>query len=287
MAKTLQNSDVSGARKNVPDIEVFGNGDMFQLLCKASSQKEGWMKSTKAMQVGTGCVVQVTTQQRNPDGSYAVAEALTYVPDVEVVPGMNNGRQLVQYESPERAQAPETAPGKEISDMGWKQYRKTALQEMRPYVPGEDMTGISVNPEDTLEEGGKVARNSKNHKDQWYVGKEFCANNYAEAAEHPSAKQADEASIESAIQAKGLESPRLRPAKINAAIRSATYTKLPSGKCVICELTLQNGFTVRGEAACVSPENFDQEIGNRIAFQNAREKVWQLEGYLLQEKNPC
>ncbi len=82
--KTLHNSTVSGARKNVKDIKVVGNGDMFRLLCKASSEKEGWMKSTKAMEVSGGCVVQVTTQQRNPDGSYAVAEALTFVPNVEL-----------------------------------------------------------------------------------------------------------------------------------------------------------------------------------------------------------
>ena len=92
--KTFQNSDVSGARKNVPDIRVFGNGDTFQLLCKASSEAEGWMKSTKAMEVPGGCVVQVTTQQRNPDGSYAVAEALTFVPGVRIVADVNDGRKL-------------------------------------------------------------------------------------------------------------------------------------------------------------------------------------------------
>ena len=96
MAKTLHNSDVSGARKNVPDIDVVGNGDMFALLCKASSEKEGWMKSTKAMEVPGGCVVQVTTQQRNSDGSYAVAEALTFVPGVRIIPDDNNGRKLVR-----------------------------------------------------------------------------------------------------------------------------------------------------------------------------------------------
>ena len=69
--KTLHNSDVSGARLNVPDIKVVGNGDTYRLLCKASSQNEGWMKSSKAMEVPGGCVVQVTTQQKNTDGSYA------------------------------------------------------------------------------------------------------------------------------------------------------------------------------------------------------------------------
>lgn len=92
--KTLHNSDVSGARKNVKDIKVVGDGDMFALLCKASSESEGWMKSTKAMQVVGGCLVQVTTQQRNPDGSYAVAEALSYVPGVRVFED-GNGRKLV------------------------------------------------------------------------------------------------------------------------------------------------------------------------------------------------
>ena len=81
--KTLHNSDIAGAKKNVPDIVVYGNGDLFKLLSKASSQREGWMKSTKVMEIPhVGCLVQITTQQRNPDGSYAVAEALQFVPGV-------------------------------------------------------------------------------------------------------------------------------------------------------------------------------------------------------------
>ncbi len=95
--KTLHNSDVSGARKNVKDIKIVGNGDLFRLLCKASSEAEGWMKSTKAMEVVGGCVVQVTTQQRNMDGSYSVAEALTYVPGVRITDDENGGRKLVPH----------------------------------------------------------------------------------------------------------------------------------------------------------------------------------------------
>jgi len=94
-AKTLHNSDVSEAKQNVKDITVVGNGDMFRLLCKASSQNQGWMKSTKACQVPGGCIVQVTTQQRNPDGSYAVAEALTFVPGVAIADDENSGCKLV------------------------------------------------------------------------------------------------------------------------------------------------------------------------------------------------
>lgn len=89
--------------------------------------------------------------------------------------------------------------------------------------------------------------------------------------------------IESEIVAKGLTAPRLSPAKIDAVIVSETYTMLPSGKCMICELTLKNGFTVRGESATVSPKNFDRELGEKISRKNAWEKVWGYEGYLLQE----
>lgn len=83
-AKTLHNSEASGTRVNVPDVKFFGDGDAWQLLCKASSEAQGWMKSTKAMPVPGGCVVQVTTQQRNPDGSSSLAEAIAFVPGVEI-----------------------------------------------------------------------------------------------------------------------------------------------------------------------------------------------------------
>ncbi len=90
--KTLCNTDIDGAEKNVPDIVKFGNGDMFQLLCKASSKKEDWMKSTKAMEIpGIGCVVQVTTQQGNN-----VAEAVVFVPGTKIVGDGENGRSLVR-----------------------------------------------------------------------------------------------------------------------------------------------------------------------------------------------
>ena len=114
-SKTLHNSDASGAKENVPDIKFVGNGDTFQLLCKASSQKEGWMKSTKAMETPFGCVVQVTTQQKNSDGSYALAEALTFVPRVriEAEVGENGGRKLVALDLHPAVEAP--APAAEHS----------------------------------------------------------------------------------------------------------------------------------------------------------------------------
>lgn len=91
-----------------------------------------------------------------------------------------------------------------------------------------------------------------------------------------------EQAIENEIQAKGLKAPRLCPADIDKVITGETFTILPSGKVMVCELTLRNGFTVRGEAATVSKENFNPEIGEKISRENARNKVWELEGYLLQ-----
>jgi len=93
-----------------------------------------------------------------------------------------------------------------------------------------------------------------------------------------------EQNIESMIQEKGLNAPRVNSSTVDAVIVGETFTVLPSGKVMVCELTLLNGFTVRGEAATVSKENFNIEIGKTISRTNARDKVWELEGYLLQEK---
>lgn len=89
---------------------------------------------------------------------------------------------------------------------------------------------------------------------------------------------------EQAIQAAGANvAPRLTPDDIDLVIVSETYTMLPSGRVMVCELTLRNGFTVRGEASVVSKANFKEEIGRQISRDNARNKVWELEGYRLQE----
>ncbi len=90
--KTLHNTDINRAHDNVFDLEIFGEVDKWRLLCKASSEGEGWMKSTKAMDCYAGCLVQVTTQQRNPDGSYAIAEALSFVPGVSIYSSKKDGR---------------------------------------------------------------------------------------------------------------------------------------------------------------------------------------------------
>ena len=106
--------------------------------------------------------------------------------------------------------------------------------------------------------------------------------------------------IENEIQAKGLTAPRVTPADIAANIASEHYFTGMQGATAgydetqglphalelltFCVLVLRNGFTVTGESACASPENFNAEIGRKIARANAVAKVWPLMGYALKEK---
>jgi len=81
-----------------------------------------------------------------------------------------------------------------------------------------------------------------------------------------------------------MRAPRVTPEQIEAAIVGETFTVLPNGRTTVCQLTLDNGFTVEGLSACVSVENFDAAIGNRIARENAVSQVWQLLGFRLQDR---
>ncbi len=105
-----------------------------------------------------------------------------------------------------------------------------------------------------------------------------------------------DAQIEQIIHAKGLTAPRITPADVEANIVGELYINAaeaakingffpgcndPLHLLTFCVLTLRNGFTVTGESACVSRENFDAEIGHRIARENAVQKIWPLMGYKL------
>lgn len=114
--------------------------------------------------------------------------------------------------------------------------------------------------------------------------------------------------IEAEIQAKGLTAPRVTPADIEASIASEHYFTAREGTrqstknqiiatgvdlqtvikslelLTFCVLTLRNGFTVTGESACASPENFDAEVGQKVDRANAANKIWPLEGYLLKQR---
>lgn len=91
----------------------------------------------------------------------------------------------------------------------------------------------------------------------------------------------NENKIDNEMVEKNLFGPRVTPQTISDAIVSGAYHRLPNTNITVCVLTLRNGYTVTGESACVSAENFNEEIGNKIAYENARAKIWQLEGYLL------
>ena len=109
--------------------------------------------------------------------------------------------------------------------------------------------------------------------------------------------------IQQEIEAKGLHAPRVTPADIEAEIASEHYFTALDGVTwgdpahnnvdkadaqtlsllTFCVLVLKNGFTVTGESACASPANFDEEIGRKIARQNAVNKIWPLLGFSLRD----
>jgi len=77
-------------KRSPNDVKVSGNPDLWVLICKASSESEGWMKSTKAMQMPSGCLVQVSTKEDSK-----VAEALQFVPGVKIDTDKDGNSQLV------------------------------------------------------------------------------------------------------------------------------------------------------------------------------------------------
>lgn len=123
---------------------------------------------------------------------------------------------------------------------------------------------------------------------------------------HIASPKTDDDSVEQEIQNKGLTAPRVTPADIEANIASEHYFTASDGVdgatmrrerrrpgdtipvsldlLTFCVLVLKNGFTVTGESACASPENFDAVIGRKIARQKAIQQVWPLLGYALKDR---
>lgn len=94
----------------------------------------------------------------------------------------------------------------------------------------------------------------------------------------------NEAEIEQAIADNGLNAPRVTPERIEEVIVAEDYHVFPGTTVTVCLLTLANGYGVVGSSACASPENFDEELGKKIARGNARDQIWALEGYALCNK---
>jgi len=72
--------------------------------------------------------------------------------------------------------------------------------------------------------------------------------------------------------------------QIYGKIKRESYLVLPDGRTTVCQLTLQNGYTVNGMSACVDARNFNRDMGRKYAYENAIHAIWPLEGYLLAEK---
>lgn len=122
----------------------------------------------------------------------------------------------------------------------------------------------------------------------------------------------DDSAIEQEIKAKGLTAPRVTPNDLTENITSIHYFTAwegaqlaywgdsdpenpksvegepdkdgPLSLLTFCVIILRNGFTVTGESACASPENFDAEVGRKIALENAKQKIWPLMGYALKQQ---
>lgn len=86
------------------------------------------------------------------------------------------------------------------------------------------------------------------------------------------------------IKAGAAVAPRITPDHIDSQIVGEAFHVFSGSQLTVCVLTLKNGYTVSGESACASPENFNEQIGQQIAKRNARDKIWSLEGYLLKQK---
>ena len=88
---------------------------------------------------------------------------------------------------------------------------------------------------------------------------------------------------EESILKAGLTAPRVTPERLEQVIVSEQYHVFDGSTLTVCVLTLRNGYTVVGESACVDPANFNAELGRKISRDNAKNKIWTLEGYLLRQ----
>ena len=94
----------------------------------------------------------------------------------------------------------------------------------------------------------------------------------------------DEQAIENEILEKGLTAKRITPDMLDAEIVNEQFHVFEGSCLTVCCLTLKNGFTVTGESACASPENFNAKIGQKISKANARDKIWPLLGFRLRDE---
>ena len=110
--------------------------------------------------------------------------------------------------------------------------------------------------------GDMIARNPDNHDDVWLIAKEYFQKHFAPVADVPR---------------------QLTPEHISDCVADVQMRKMGL-KTTVCLITLTNGFEIVGTSGCVDPDNYDFNIGAEIARKNAIDKIWELEGYLLQQR---
>lgn len=94
-----------------------------------------------------------------------------------------------------------------------------------------------------------------------------------------------EDAIEQEIQDKGLTATRLTPVDIDDMIKYCEYYHVANTTTTICAIVLTNNYVVVGKSAAISMANFDEHLGRKIAFADARDKIWELEGYRIKSEN--
>lgn len=77
---------------------------------------------------------------------------------------------------------------------------------------------------------------------------------------------------------------RVTVADMQAKVKSSTFVLLADGRTTVCQITLENGYTVTGTSSCVSKDNYNQALGEKYAYEKAFEEIWELEGYLLRQR---
>ena len=73
-------------------------------------------------------------------------------------------------------------------------------------------------------------------------------------------------------------------ADMQAKVKKTTYTILPDTTTTVCQLHMENGYVILGTSACVDPAKFNKALGEKYAYEDAINKAWPLEGYLLAEE---
>lgn len=158
-----------------------------------------------------------------------------------------------------------------------KKYADTAIQTVAPAPLFPNMVGATT-PESALEAALRRMQEEEKRRDE-EAKKQAWGN--TSASNIPLKEQESKPTPAERVTA---IRNTVTLSRIQSRVVGAEYVVMPDGRTTICQLTLVNGFTVRGESSCVDIKNFNKALGEKYAYENAIEKCWQLEGYLLAEE---